>query len=124
MKFYTSMPKKLKHYYQLELDKYWIEYHNGQLQRAWKYLERAHILGQRYPGTHSFVHWEMLKFGFKTKRTKEVLGQIPRLLFGGVKSFVGIVPVGNPGGANVPPLRPFPIDEELQEIFVKSGLLI
>jgi hypothetical protein len=124
MKFYTSMPKKLKHYYQLELDKYWFEYHNGQLQSAWKYLERAHILGQRYPGTHSFVHWEMLKFGFKTKRTKEVLGQIPRLLFGGVKSFVGIVPVGNPGGANVPPLRPFPIDEELQEIFVKSGLLI
>lgn len=117
------MPKELKHYYQLELDKYWFEYQNGHLQNAWRYLERAHILGQRYPGTHNFVHWEMLKFGFKTKSTKEVLGQIPRLIFGGVKSFVGIVPVGNPGGANVPPLKPFPIDKELQEIFAKSGLI-
>ena len=53
---------------------------------------------------------------------KEILGQIPRLFFGGVKSFVGKIPVGNPGGANVPPLKPFPIEEELQDIFRKAGV--
>jgi len=85
-------------------------------------MERAHILGQRYPFTHSFVHWKMLQFGFKIKSPKEILGQIPRLLFGGVKSFVGKIPVGNPGGANVPPLKPFPIEKELQDIFIRADI--
>jgi len=64
----------------------------------------------------------MLKFGIRLKNTKEVLGQIPRLLIGGVKSFVGKVPVGNTGGANVPPLLPMEIPKDLQEIIdsVKS----
>lgn len=52
----------------------------------------------------------------------EVFGQIPRLIFGGVKSFVGKIPVGNPGGANVPPLKPFPIEQELQDIFERAGV--
>ena len=52
----------------------------------------------------------------------EILGQIPRLLIGGVKSFVGTIPVGNTGGANVPPLRPLPISEEIQIIFEKAGV--
>lgn len=64
----------------------------------------------------------MLQFGFEIKSVKEIFGQIPRLIFGGVKSFVGKIPVGNPGGANVPPLKPFPIEKELQEIFIKAGV--
>lgn len=123
MKFYTSLPISLEPYYQEELKGYKIEYLKGNLERAWKHLERAHIIGQRYPYAHSYVHWKMLQFGVKIKSGKEVVGQIPRLIFGGVKSFVGKVPVGNPGGANVPPLKPFPIEEELQEIFAKSGIL-
>lgn len=63
----------------------------------------------------------MLLFGIKIKNTKEVLGQIPRLLVGGVKSFVGKVPVGNTGGANMPPLRIMPIEPELLEI-INSNL--
>jgi hypothetical protein len=55
----------------------------------------------------------MLLFGIKTKNTKEVIGQIPRLLVGGVKSFVGNIPLGNTGGANVPPLQPMEIPEDL-----------
>jgi hypothetical protein len=64
----------------------------------------------------------MLQFGFKIKSTNEVFGQIPRLIFGGVKSFVGKVPVGNPGGSNVPPLKPFPIEDEIKDIFMKAGV--
>ena len=64
----------------------------------------------------------MLLFGIKIKSIKEIFGQIPRLLVGGVKSFVGKVPVGNPGGANVAPMKAFPIDAELQAIFIKAGV--
>jgi len=122
MKFYTSIPKSLKPFYEKELEKYQIEYANGNLKSAWNYLERAHIIGQKYPYAHTLVHWKMLQFGFKIKSGKEIFGQIPRLIFGGVKSFVGKIPVGNPGGTNVPPLKPFPIEKELQDIFVIAGI--
>ena len=122
MKFYTTIPKKLAPYFNLELSKYEAAWDKAQLQIAWSHLERAHIIGQRYPYAHTYVHWKMLLFGIKTKSSKEIIGQIPRLIFGGVKSFVGEIPVGNPGGANVPPLKPFPIDNEIREIFVKAGL--
>ena len=122
MKFYTSIPKRLKPYYNAELENYQTEYSNGNLQSAWNHLERAHIIGQKYPYAHSFVHWKMLQFGIKIKDRKEIIGQIPRLIFGGIKSFVGKIPIGNPGGANVPPLKPFPISKELKEIFIKAGV--
>jgi hypothetical protein len=123
MKFYTVIPKKLELHYNLELEKYQKEYAVGNLNHAWNHLERAHIIGQRYPYSHSFVHWKMLQFGFKIKSSKEVIGQIPRLIFGGVKSFVGQIPVGNPGGANVPPLKSFPIEKDIQDIFAEAGIV-
>ena len=122
MKIYTSLPKKLRPYFNAELENYKNEFSEGNLKNAWNYLERAHIIGQNYPYAHTLVHWKMLKFGFRIKSRKEILGQIPRLVFGGVKSFVGVIPIGNPGGTNVPPLKPFPIEKELQEIFIKAGV--
>ncbi|QIE60669.1 DUF3703 domain-containing protein [Rasiella rasia] len=120
MKLYTTIPTQLKPYYAAELSAYQVEYTQGNLELAWYYLERAHIIGQKYPFAHTYVHWKMLQFGFKIKSAKEIIGQIPRLVFGGVKSFVGKIPVGNPGGANVPPLKPFPIPQEIQNIFTKA----
>jgi len=38
------------------------------------------------------------------------------LLVGGVKSFVGTIPTGNTGGANVPPLKVMEIPNDLKEI--------
>ncbi|QSE97197.1 DUF3703 domain-containing protein [Fulvivirga lutea] len=122
MKLYTTLPRSLRPYYYDELCSYKAELMAGHLQKAWYHLERAHIIGQRYPFAHSYVHWKMLLFGIRIKSAKEVIGQIPRLLVGGVKSFVGKVPVGNPGGANVPPLKPFPIDPEIQAMFNKAGV--
>ena len=124
MNFYTTIPPKLKVFFDDELENYQFHYKKDNFLEAWNHLERAHILGQKYPFEHSFVHWKMLQFGFKIKNIKEILGQIPRLFFGGIKSFVGKIPVGNPGGANVPPLKPFPIDEDLKIIFKKAGVTI
>lgn len=117
MKLYLVMPKALKPHFRRELESYKKAYIDGDLQTAWKHLENAHILGQRYPMEHNYVHWKMLLFGIRIKDRKEVLGQLPRLIFGGVKSFVGTVPIGNPGGANVPPMKSYPIHPDLQKIF-------
>jgi hypothetical protein len=68
MEFYTSLPKSLKPFYKTELEKYRIEYSNGNLKRAWSHLERAHIIGQKDPFAHTLVHWKMLQFGFKIKK--------------------------------------------------------
>ncbi|WP_111321474.1 DUF3703 domain-containing protein [Algoriphagus chordae] len=122
MNFYTKIPDSLSVYFQLELQKYRDNYALGELQKAWGHLERAHIIGQRYPFAHSYVHWKMLLFGIRIKSSNEIIGQIPRLLVGGVKSFVGKVPVGNPGGANVPSLKSFEISEDIKEIFREAGL--
>jgi hypothetical protein len=115
------MPGALKPYYHQELLEHRKAFEKGHFQASWRHLERAHILSQPYPLEHTVVHWKMLQFGMAQKNRKEVLGQIPRLLFGGVKSFVGRVPVGNTGGANVPPLKPMEIPEDLAFIINNVG---
>lgn len=117
MKFYTAMPKTLQPFYQKELMAAHDNLKSNNFQSCWHHLERAHIIGQKYPNEHTYVHWKMLQFGFKIKSIKEVIGQIPRLLLGGVKSFVGHIPVGNTGGANVPPLKPMEIPTDIKEMF-------
>ena len=110
------MPAGLKNEYIRELEKYENELSKGNLHSAWRQLERAHIIGQSWPKEHSHTHWLMLKFGLKIKNTKEIVGQVPRLIFGGVQSFVGKIPVGNTGGADVPPLQPMEIPEDLKKM--------
>lgn len=110
------MPKTLKPFFESELTAANWNLRNNNWQQSWCHLERAHIIGQKYPLEHTYVHLKMLWFGVKIKSTKEVIGQIPRLLVGGVKSFVGHIPVGNTGGANVPPLKSMKIPVDIQEI--------
>ena len=116
MKFNWNMPARLRPFYQQELTAYLNLWKQGHIVEAWRHLERAHILGQSYPMEHTAVHWYMLLFGFKTRNAKEIVGQLPRLVVGGLKSWAGRIPLGNTGGANVPPLRPMPIPEDLQRI--------
>ncbi len=123
MKLYFNIPKSLYPFYKAELTAANKLLQEGKLQECWRHYERAHILGQRYPLQHSYVHWQMLKFGIKIKSTKEVLGQLTRLVFGGIKSFVGAIPIGNTGGANVPPLKPMEIPEDLQIIITQANML-
>ncbi len=121
MKLHLSIPSSLKPFYQKELSEAAIALTKGHFQQSWRHLERAHIIGQPYPLTHSYVHWKMLLFGIQTKNTNEVIGQIPRLLVGGIKSFVGNIPLGNTGGANVPPLQPMEIPGDLLNIIQQNS---
>lgn len=120
MKLNTAMPAALRPFYKQELQLAKTTFAKKELQQCWRHLERAHILSQPYPFQHTEVHWKMLKFGIYIKSVKEVLGQIPRLLVGGVKSFIGKVPVGNTGGANVPPLLPMEIPADLKTIIAST----
>lgn len=116
MKFYWRMPQGLMVHFNNELDRYRVELDKNNLSVAWRHLERAHIIGQPWAVEHSLVHWKMLQFAFSIKDGKEIIGQLPRLLVGGVKSFVGNIPVGNTGGANVPPLQPMEIPQDIRDI--------
>lgn len=115
------MNKNLSKYFKVELTEAHELITKGDYQKGWYHLERAHILGQPYFAAHTLVHWKMLCFGIKIKDTKEIIGQIPRLLFGGVKSFVGKIPIGNTGGANLPPLKSMEIPADLKFIIEESN---
>ena len=116
-----NMPSTLRPYYEAELVASRRLEQVRDHRASWRHLERAHILGQQWPQPHTSVHWKMLLFGVRLKNWREILGQLPRLLTGGVKSFVGHIPVGNTGGADVPPLRPMEIPEDLQLILARHG---
>jgi hypothetical protein len=95
---------------------------NEDLLRAKKHLERAHILGQRWLFAHMEAHFQMLRLAHKSSDTKEVRGQLIRLI--GLTPFhiIGWVPVGNTGGANVSATRPMPIPTEFQPYFEGHSL--
>jgi len=121
MTLYWTMPTGLKTHFRTELHHYRAALNAGNWPLAWRHLERAHVVGQAWPREHSWVHWHMLRFGIRIKNTREIVGQVPRLLVGGVKSFVGHIPVGNTGGANVPPLRPMEIPADLAAVLAQYG---
>ena len=43
------------------------EFQKGNYQISWQYLEDAHIFSQPFPVMHTFVHWTMLSFAFKSR---------------------------------------------------------
>ena len=114
------MPDRLSSFFLKELEIASNYFSKKDFRSSWYHLERAHILGQPYPYHHTLVHWKMLLLGIKIKDVREIIGQIPRLLVGGVKSFVGEIPVGNTGGSNVPPLRSLEIPPELKRIIEEN----
>lgn len=88
-------------------------YNSGQLDEAFRLLERAHILGQRYFITHFITHWWMLKVGIRNTDWREIKGQILRIIAIIPGYLTGWVPKGNTGGADVSALKPMPIPDDL-----------
>jgi hypothetical protein len=118
MKLHFKIPGTLKKYVNQELSIAKNAFSRKEYSLSWHHLERAHVLGQAWPVEHTITHWQMLIFAFRIKKANEIFGQIPRLLVGGIKSFVGEIPVGNTGGSNVPPLKSMEIPEDLERILV------
>lgn len=110
------MKTKLRAAFKEELDKGKNLLASGDYEQAFYHLERAHILGQRHYLPHVTSHYWMLKAGLKTGDIQEVFGQIIRIV-GSAGSLIGKVPLGNSGRANVSPMKPMPIPEDLKPYF-------
>lgn len=110
------MNKKIKVAFNLEMNEAQQAYSAGDLSRAVVHLERTHIIGQRYFFRHGFTHWWMLKIGFKRLDRREIFGQCVRLIAVIPGYTFGWVPKGNTGGANVSPLLPMLLPDDLEEL--------
>lgn len=114
------MHPELRRAYDAEMAAAVGQYDVGDFQLAFSHLERAHILGQSFPIEHARTHWWMLKVGWKRRDFVEITGQILRIV--GALLFSRIwVPIGNTGGARVPPFGSMPIPEDLQILLDKYG---
>src|SRR5688572_11019359 len=89
--------------------------------RGFSHLERAHVLGQASTREHVRVHWRMLLWAWRHRDGREFFGQMYRLAGAATKTFIGLVPTGNTGGANVSPVKPMPIDPELEAIIRRAA---
>ncbi|GAB2452668.1 hypothetical protein GCM10011375_39720 [Hymenobacter qilianensis] len=110
------LPSRLHPYFHQELLAARAAYARRDAADAFHHLERAHVLGQRWAVSHTHVHLLMLAHGLRTLNPREILGQLPRIVFGFLGSMVGQVPTGNTGGANVKAEQPMPIPEDLQQL--------
>ena len=89
-------------------------------QNGFAHLERAHVLGQASTRIHVRVHWHMLLWAWRHRDVREFGGQLLRIVGAATKTFIGLVPTGNTGGANVSAVRPMPLDPELAAIIEKA----
>jgi len=88
----------------------------GDIDAAFRALERAHILGQRYFLPHLETHAWMLRVGVKRMDGREIRGQLLRLAAVVPGFLSGWVPKGNTGGADVSPLRPMEIPADVEPV--------
>ena len=88
----------------------------GDPERAFRHLERAHVIGQTFVGAHAKTHWLMLALEIRRRRMTAAFGQAVRLVLGVIGSAVGVVPIGNTGGSDISMFKRLPIAPDLQEI--------
>ncbi|TGK39195.1 DUF3703 domain-containing protein [Leptospira gomenensis] len=115
-----KMPARFKEAYYQELRAYKQQMAIGDQKAAWRFLERAHLIGQYHPIPHTGIHFRMLVFAIRTADPRECLGQLLRLSVGWFGSLWNRIPVGNTGGANVPILASLPIPPDLRELLADA----
>ena len=94
----------------------------GDAAATFRFLERAHILGQRHLVPHLLTHLWMLRVGWRLRDTREVVGQLMRLLATLPGALFGWVPAGNTGRARVSALRPMPMPAEFEHHFAGQSM--
>lgn len=109
------MKQVLRSAYVAELTAAETAAHQGEIERAFFHLARAHILSQRITAWHVHVHWLMLRLAATIGDWREVRGQLSRIIAAAIFSRIW-VPAGNTGRANVSAMKPMPIPDDLQEL--------
>lgn len=88
---------------------------------AFAHLERAHVLGQASTREHVRVHFRMLIWSIRHRRLGELAGQVVRVIGAAALTPMGVVPIGNTGGANVSPWRRMAIPPDLAKVIADSN---
>ena len=88
---------------------------------AFAHLERAHVLGQEYVRPHLRSHWLMLEIAARRRDPVAVLGQVVRIVLGGLGSAIGKVPTGNTGGTDISMFKRMPIAADLLAVMRDRG---
>jgi len=103
-------------YVEIELEAARAAERAGEPLAAFHHLERAHVLGQKSTVQHVRVHMTMLAWGLRHRNAREAFGQIARLIGAATITWVGLIPEGNTGGANVSGFKSMPIPDDLADI--------
>ncbi len=85
----------------------------GDASTGFRHLERAHVLSQRSTVQHVRVHLRMLRWALRHHDMSEAIGQGLRVIGAATKTWVGLVPDGNTGGANVSAFKSMQIPDDL-----------
>jgi len=110
------MKPRLRLGFESEMSRAFALYRAGDLDAAFRHLERGHVLSQAHAFPHLRVHLAMLRIGLQRRDLGEILGQWMRVLFAAPASLLGHYPRGNTGGSNVHPLRSMPIPPDLEAL--------
>lgn len=116
----TTFAIRIRPSVQAELDAAAAAELQGHFHTAFLHLERAHILGQPVTVEHVRVHWHMLRFALRHRRTAAALGQAWRVLAASVFTGAGLVPEGNTGGSDVNGFRRMPVPHDLQPVIAAA----
>lgn len=112
----TSFGNRIRPYVDVELAAAHVAERAGDSTRAFHHLQRAHVLGQRSTVQHVRVHIRMLSWGMRHNKPREVLGQVTRVIGAATKTWLGLVPQGNTGAADVSPFKPMEVPDDLAEL--------
>lgn len=111
-----SFGNRIRAYVEIELEAARAAELAGEPLVAFNHLERAHVLGQKSTVQHVRAHTAMFFWGLRHHKPREVIGQITRLIGAAAVTWVGFVPQGNTGGANVSAFKAMPIPDDLADL--------
>lgn len=107
----ASFTARIRHYVDAELAAARLVEHDAAA--CFAHLERAHVLGQASTVHHVRVHLHMLAWSWRHRRPHEFFGQVTRVVGATVATPIGMIPIGNTGGANVSPFKSMAIPRDL-----------
>jgi hypothetical protein len=107
---------RIRAYVEIELIAAQAAERAGEPATAFRHLERAHVLGQQSTVQHVRVHLAMLSWALRNQKPHEVIGQITRVIGAATKTWIGLIPQGNTGGANVSAFKSMPIPDDLADL--------
>lgn len=116
-----SYANKIEPFVRSELECAKTLYAKGDAVGAFSHLETVHVLGQRSTKWHTIAHCQMLWWALRQRNLREGAEQVIRIVGALTKTFVGLVPTGNTGGANVNPFKPMPISSEHARIIERAS---